>query len=61
MEKITKYVDCEEMKALHRMLERLQADVALRHWIWNGEEKEALVVVMDAVKGSVMDAVKGSQ
>lgn len=46
----TKYIDRDELKALHRILERLQADVMARNWIWNQRETEALVTVMDAVK-----------
>jgi hypothetical protein len=45
------YIDRHELKALWRMLERLQADIACNStYVWNDQERDALVTVMDAVK-----------
>jgi hypothetical protein len=48
-----KFVDRDELKALWRVLERLQADVtpvhgSARSYVWSKEEVDALVTVMDA-------------
>lgn len=53
------FIDRDELKVLWRMLERLQADVTpdAGHacgYVWSKEEVDALVTVMDAVKGSQM-------
>jgi hypothetical protein len=48
--KEVKHVNTDELKALWRVLERLQADLYSGHgWLWNEGEKQALMVVMDAV------------
>jgi hypothetical protein len=54
-----RYVDRDELKALWRVLERLQADVEPSDggaigagYVWNQKERDALVTVMDAVKDS---------
>jgi hypothetical protein len=47
------YINRDELKALWRMPERLQADVASNGtYVWNDQERDALVTVMDAVKDS---------
>jgi hypothetical protein len=50
-----KFVDCDELKLLWRILERLQADVTPHAgracgYVWSTAEVDALVTVMDAVK-----------
>jgi hypothetical protein len=59
--KLPFFVDGDELKLLWRMLARLQADVMIRKdgcgYVWNDEEKAALVTVMDAVLDSQMPAM----
>jgi hypothetical protein len=56
--RMVKYVDKDELKALWRVLERLQADVTRNPdgWYWEEEEKAALITVMDAVLDTQMMA-----
>jgi hypothetical protein len=48
--KSVKNMDRDDLKLLHRQLERLQADIEAGEWIWRDTEKDALATVMDAVK-----------
>jgi hypothetical protein len=57
------YIDRDELKVLWRMLERLQADVIPEsgEYVWRESERDALVIVMNAVKDSQMPSLTDAQ